>query len=525
VAPADILPPDTLTSADPGAPPGRAAGRAGTSLLDTVMDATLTAREEARSHLDRFLDEPSPWQALYLWLGPWFTSRGSDLKQRIAQQLTHDIAQIDRLLSGQVNAILHHPAFQKLEASWRGLHYLVRQAPEGENVKIRVLSLSWKEMIRDLERAIEFDQSQLFKKVYNEEFGTPGGQPYSILVADYEIRPRLGPEHPTDDMAALASIASVAAAAFAPVLLGAHPAMLDLTSFSELELPLNLSRTFEQLEFLKWKALRDREDARFVGLTLPRVLMRLPYTDVSSRTDGFRFREDVSDPSRRQYLWGTAVYAFGAVVIRAFAEFGWPAAIRGVQRGVVGGGLATGLTVHSFRTDRSGLVPKSSTDAVITDAQEKDLGELGFIPLCHCQDTDLAVFYSNQSIQKPKVYDEQAAMVNARMSAMLQYIFCVSRFAHYIKVIMRDKVGSFIGASDCEDYLRKWLMKYTTGNDTGGSEVKSRFPLREAKVQITERPDKPGTYRSVIPLRPHYQLDQMVTSVRLVTELAPSMPV
>ncbi len=448
----------------------------------------------------------------------------ADLKERLASLLTRDIALIDALLTRQVNAILHHPAFQKLEASWRGLLYLVRQAPDGENVKVRVLSITWKELVRDLERAIEFDQSQLFRKVYNEEFGTPGGEPYSLLLGDYEIFPRPGPDHPTDDMATLGGLASVAAAAFAPFVLGAHPAMLDLTSYTELELPLDLTRTFEQIEFLKWKALRDREDARFVGLTLPRVQARLPYRDDGSRADGFRFREEVSDPSRRQYLWGTAVYAFASVVVRAFAEYGWPAAIRGVQRGVTGGGLVTGLVIDSFGTDRNGLVPKSSTDGIITDALEKELGELGFIPLCHCQDTNLAAFYGNQSIQKPKVYDELPATVNARMSAMLQYMFCVARFAHYIKVITRDKVGSFATAADVEEYLRKWLMRYTTASDTSGPEIKARFPLREARVQITERPDKPGTYRSVIHLRPHYQLDQMISSVRLVAELAGTAP-
>jgi type VI secretion system ImpC/EvpB family protein len=400
----------------------------------------------------------------------------------------------------------------------------VHQAPEGENIKIRVLGVSWKELVRDLERAIEFDQSQLFRKIYSDEFGTPGGEPYSILVGDYEIRHRPGPDHPTDDLSALANIASVAAAAFAPFITGADPALLDLGSFTELELPLDLARTFEQLEYIKWKSLRDREDSRFVGLTLPRVLMRLPYRDDNSRTDGFRFREDVSDPSRAQYLWGTAVYAFGAVVMRAFATYGWPAAIRGVQRGEVGGGLVTGLPVHSFGTDRHGTVSKSSTDAIVPDAREKELGELGFIPLCDCQDTELAAFYGNQSVQKPKTYDEVAATVNARMSAMLQYILCVARFAHYIKVMIRDKVGAFFGPADCEDYLRRWLMKYAMSNENAGPELKAKAPLREARVSVTERPDKPGTYRSVIQLRPHYQLDQMVTAVRLVTELAPSAP-
>jgi type VI secretion system ImpC/EvpB family protein len=516
VAPADISPPD-LPAAENSAAPA-ADGDAG--LLDNILTVTRT-RELRRSHLDRFLDQRSPWEALCSWLGPTFAYRGPDLKERIKRQLTIEIAQIDAHLNEQVNAILHHPAFQKLEASWRGLHYLVGQVVEAENVKIRVLSVSWKELVRDLERAVEFDQSQLFRKVYNEEFGRPGGEPYGVLLGDYEVYPHPGPDHPTDDMWALGQIAGVAAAAFAPFVAGAHPAMLELTSFTELELPLDLARTLEQVEYLKWKALRDREDVRFLGLTMPRVLMRLPYRDNTNRADCFRFREDVSDPDRRQFLWGTAVYAFGSVVANAFADSGWPAAIRGARRGEISGGMVVGLPSYTFRTDRPGLIPRPPTDAIITDPREKELGELGFIPLCHCQDTNIAAFYGNQSVQKPKVYDEPAATTNARMSAMLQYMLCVSRFAHYIKVMVRDMEGAFVGPSDIEERLRRWLQRYTLASDTGGPETRAQKPLREARVQIVERPDQPGNYQSIIHLRPHYQLDQMVASVRLVAELAP----
>jgi type VI secretion system protein ImpD len=492
------------------------------SPLDAVLEATTA--EQAGNALDQFLAEPSPWKALCLWLGPAARQRGPDLKCRLAQRLNRDIARIDALLTRQVNAILHHPGFQKLEASWRGLQYLVRQVPEGENVKVRVLNLSWRELTRDLERALEFDQSQLFRKVYNEEFGIAGGEPYGLLVGDYELHHRPGPDHPIDDVSALMSLSGVAAAAFAPFVAAAHPSLLQLGSFTELELPLNLPRTFEQAEYLKWRALRQTEDARFIALTLPRVLMRLPYKDDNSRADGFRFREDVEAPDRRQYLWGNAAYAFAAVVVRAFCQSGWLAGIRGVERGVEGGGLVTGLPVHSFGTDRTGVAPRCSTDAIITDAQEKELGELGFIPLCPCQDTDRAAFYGNQSVQKPAKYDELAATVNARLSAMLQYILCVSRFAHYLKVISRDKIGSFAGPAEVEAHLQRWLHQYLMGDDEGSLELKARYPLREAKAKVRERPDKPGSYLCVIHLRPHFQLDQMVTAVKLVTELAPSQP-
>jgi type VI secretion system ImpC/EvpB family protein len=514
VAPADISPPELPAAESPAAPAGDS------GLLDTILTITQT-RELRLSHLDRFLREVSPWESLCLWLGPTFACRGPDLKMRIQRQLTVDIAQLDKLLNAQVNAILHHPSLQKLEASWRGLHYLVRQVVEAENVKIRVLSVSWKELVRDLDRAVEFDQSQLFRKVYEDEFGKPGGEPYSLLLGDYEIHPYLASEHPTDDMEALGKIASVAAAAFAPFVAGAHPAMLELTSFTELELPLDLARTLEQVEYLKWKALRDKEDARFLGLTLPRVLMRLPYRDNTNRADGFRFHEDVTAPDRSQYLWGTAVYAFGSVVANAFADSGWPAAIRGAKRGEISGGMVVGLPSHSFRTDRRGLVHRPPTDAIITDTREKELGELGFIPLCHCQDTNIAAFYGNQSVQKPKVYDDVGATTNARMSAMLQYMLCVARFAHYIKVMVRDMEGAFVGPGDIEERLRRWLQRYIHASDSGGPETRAQKPLREARVQIIERPDQPGAYQSVIHLRPHYQLDQMVASVRLVAELAP----
>jgi type VI secretion system ImpC/EvpB family protein len=490
----------------------------GRNLIDLILEARTTTGEEADSFLDRFLAEPEPWQSLALWLT--HTSRIPALtKQKIAQLLGRQMAQIDALLSEQVNAILHHPDFQKLEASWRGLRYLVEQAPEGENIKIRVLNISWKEVSKDFERALEFDQSRLFRKIYGEEFGTPGGEPFSVLLGDYQIRHRLSPDSPMDDVATLMGLSTVAAASFAPFIASAHPSMLDLASFADLERPLNLPRTFEQLEYLKWRAFRQTDDARFIGLALPRVLMRLPYKE-GGRNHGFRFREEVEAPDRSQYLWGNATYAFGAVLIRAFAETSWPADIRGAQRGVLGGGLVAGLPAHSFGTDKEGVALKCLTDGVITDAQEKELAELGFIPLCQCQGSEFAAFYSNQSVQKPPTFDDMKATANARLSAMLQYMLCVARFAHYIKVICRDKVGSFIAPSDCEDYLRKWLSNYTNASDTAHPDLRAQYPLREAKVQVREQPGKPGSYLGVIHLRPHFQLDQMVTSVKLVTELS-----
>lgn len=498
--------------------------KTGPALIEAVLKATEEAAQVSRTHLDEFLNEPSPWKALVLWLGvDWFCRRPVS-KEALARRLNRDVAYLDRLLNRQVNAIIHCEPFQRLEASWRGLRYLVEQVEEGQNVKVRILNLSWRELVKDLERALEFDHSRLFQKVYTEEFGTPGGEPFGVLLGDYEIRHRPEPEYPHDDIGALVAISQVAAAAFAPFIAGVHPSMLELDSFTDLERPLNLARTFEHLNYLKWRAFRRSEDARFVGLTLPRVLLRPPYPDTPSRADGFRFREEVGDPSRRNYLWGTAVHAFGGILIRAFIECGWLADIRGVRRGSAGSGLVTGFPTDSFRTDKPGLIPKCITDVIITDYQEKELGELGFIPLCHCPDTDLAAFYGNQSTQKPEKYDNPLATTNARLSAMLQYMLCVSRFAHYLKVLGRDKVGSFASPSDCESFLQRWLHNYLMADDEAGMEIKAKYPLREARVQVKEQPSKPGSYLVIIHLRPHYQLDQMVSSVRLATELSTNQP-
>jgi type VI secretion system protein ImpD len=475
--------------------------------------------------LERFLRESSVPRALALWLGPDFAAPGGDLRRRITEQLGRDIARIDELLNRQVNAILHHPRFQKLEASWRGLRWLLQQVPaDASNIKVRVLDMPWSLVVKDLDRALEFDQSHLFRQIYEEQFGSPGGEPFGLLLGDYDIHLRPGPDHPTDDLAALRSLAGIAAAAFAPFIAAAHPSLLDLTSFAGLERPLDLGRTFEQLEFLKWNALRQMEDARFVGLALPRVLMRVPYGEDSGRVDGFCFHEDASAPDRSGYLWGNAAYALAGVVVRAFATSGWVAGIRGVRRGEESGGLVAGLPVHCFGTDRMGLVPKTSTEVAITDQQDKELADHGFVSLCACPGTEYSAFYSTQALQKPQAYDEQPAMVNARLSSSLQYMLCVSRFAHYIKVIARDKIGGVQGASELEDYLRKWLQNYLNANDNAAPEVKARMPLREARVQIREVPGKPGRYACDIHLRPHFQLDQMVSAVRLRTSLITGQP-
>jgi type VI secretion system ImpC/EvpB family protein len=517
----------SLGPTDTTAPPqtGRAVG-GGTpespngSMLDAVVKSTLAARADAVSPVEAFLKARTTEQALAAWFRMNAVDPAGLSKDRIVRLLNRDVARIDALLTRQVNVILHQPKFQKLEARWRGLQYLVESLEDGVNMQVRVLDCDWRTMLRDLDKAIEFDQSQLFKRVYSEEFGNPGGEPYAVLLGDYEIRPGIAPGCPIDDLQALRYLSQVAAAAFAPFVTGVHPTMFGLNDFTDLQRSMDLAAIFRQQEYTRWRSLRQSEDARFVGLVMPHILLRAPYDDLRKRVSGFRFKETTN--SRDDYLWGNAVYAFGAVLARAFAQSGWLADIRGVRQDLEEGGLVTGLPAVPYGVDRKHPPTKCSTDVIISDTLEKDLAELGFISLCHCKYTEYSAFYSNSSIQDPKAYDREVATANARLSAMLQYILCVSRLAHYLKVMGRDKVGSFIESHDCEAYLNSWLQKYITQDDEATSDMKARFPLRDASAQVRELPGKPGSYGCVIHLQPHYQLDGMVSAVRLTTELAPA---
>ncbi len=513
----------TDAAAPPRQPPGGGAAAPAAALLAAV----LAVSQPEATQWERFLAEPDWARALVHWLGPATSRDLAGNRRALLQRLDRDIVRLDEFLTRQVNAILQHAHFQALEASWRGLRYLTERAVDAHNVKIRLLNVSWRELARDLERAIEFDQSQLFKKVYSEEFDMPGGEPFGLLIGDYQVRHRPGLEHPVDDVAVLRGISQVAAAAFAPFVAGAHPALFGLDSFRELGLPIDLQAVFRQLEYLPWRSLRESEDARFVGLTLPRILLRIPYEDDGSRVDGFHFHEDVEGSDNSRYLWGNAAYAFAAVAIQAFDSHGWLADIRGVRQDpidhhlIAGGGLVSGLSVHSCSTDRSGLIPKYSTDVLLTAEREKELEELGFIPLCHCWDTEWSAFYSNASVQAPKRYDTVAATVNARLSAMLQYTLCVARFAHYLKLLGRAKTGSFTRSEELQNYLQTWLQQYTTARDSASYTDKARYPLREARVQFSEHPGKPGCYLCVAHLRPHFQLEQLIAAIKLETEITP----
>ena len=423
------------------------------------------------------------------------------------------IAEIDRLLSLQLNEVMHHPEFQQLEASWRGLHYLVHQTETSTSLKIRVLNVSKKDLLKDLERASEFDQSALFKKVYEDEYGTFGGAPYGALVGDYEFG-----KHP-QDMALLERISNVAAAAHAPFISASSPEMFGLDSFTELGGPRDLAKIFDTVEYAKWKSFRDSEDSRFVALTLPHVLGRLPYGQATCPVEAFNFEEDVDGKDHHKYLWTNAAYSLGTRLTESFAKYGWLATIRGVE----GGGLVQGLPTHTFRTDDGEVALKCPTEIAITDRREKELNDLGFITLCHCKGTDYEAFFGAQTTQKPKLYDTDEANANARLSTMLQYLLCTSRFAHYLKAMARDKIGSFMERVDCERWLNRWINNYVLANpEDAGPEAKARAPLREARIVVREVKGKPGCYEAVAHLRPHFQLDELTVSLRLVAELPES---
>lgn len=419
------------------------------------------------------------------------------------------IAEIDRLISAQMNEIMHHEDFQKLEGSWRGLHHLVKNSLTGTQLKIKVINATKKDLLKDFERALEFDQTTLFKKIYEDEYGTFGGAPFGAMIGDYEFG-----NHP-QDMSLLESISQVAAAAHAPFLSAASAGLFGWDTYGEMSEVRDVSKIFDRTEYAKWRSFRESEDSRYVGLTLPHVLMREPYGAATKPTESFRFEEDVDGTDHKKYLWGNAAYALGTRLTEAFSMHGWCVAIRGVE----GGGLVQGLPTHTFATDEGEVAMKCPTEVAITDRREKEFSDNGFIPLVHCKGTDYAAFFATQSASKPKKYDTDAANANARLSTQLQYIFAVSRFAHYLKSMVRDKIGSFMSRQDAETFLNKWISNYVTEDDTASAAIKSKYPLREARVDVAEIPGKPGCYRAVAFLRPHFQLDELSVSLRLVADL------
>jgi len=472
------------------------------SLLDQIIDEGRMARNEtqrarAKDLIGEFVSQ--------IMEGAMAISKDTEA------MINARISQIDQLLTDQLNVVMHHEDFQKLEASWRGVAYLVNQSETGEKLKIRVMNATKQELLKDMEKAAEFDQSTLFKKIYEEEFGMFGGASYGAIVGDYEFG-----NHP-QDLTLLEKVSQVAAAAHAPFISAASPQMFNLDSYTELGQPRDLAKIFQSVDYAKWKSFRDSEDSRYVALALPHVLSRLPYGKDNVPVETFAFEEDVTGAEHDKYLWGNAAYALATRLTESFSKYHWTAAIRGVE----GGGLVQGLPVHTFKTDEGDVALKCPTEIAITDRREKELADLGFIPLVHCKGTDYAAFFSTQMVNKPKTFDTDAANANARLSAQLQYIMAVSRFAHYLKSMMRDKVGSFMSRKDAEEFLNRWISNYVLLDDNAGQEMKAKYPLREARIDVSEIPGKPGAYRAVAFLKPHYQLDELSVSLRLVANLPP----
>jgi type VI secretion system protein ImpC len=488
-------------ASETSAQPAAAGDAAPATLLDRILTEGKLARDEvqrayARDLVGEFVNE--------------VLAEGSGTVANDVVALINDrIAQIDDLLSAQLNEVLHHPEFQALEASWRGLQYLVMRTETGPMLKLRLLNITKAELLKDLEKAVEFDQSALFKKIYEEEYGTFGGFPYSVLVGDYDFG-----RHP-QDIALLDKISHVAAAAHAPFIAAASPKLLDMASFTEIGVPRDLSKIFESAELIRWRSFRESEDSRYVSLVLPRVLLRLPYGPKTVPVEGMGFVEDVDGADHGRYLRGNPGWVLAERITSAFAQHGWTAAIRGVE----GGGKVEGLPTHTFLTDEGDVALKCPTEIAITDRREKELNDLGLITLVHCKNTDYAAFFGGQTTSRARLYNTAAANANARISAMLPYILNASRFAHYVKVIMRDKVGSFMTKENVQQFLNTWILDYVLGKDDAGQTLKAKYPLREARVDVTDVPGKPGAYNAVVFLRPHFQLEELTASIRLVAEL------
>ena len=487
----------------------------------SAPEAAATTTEAAPGLLDQILTntkqtEPDRAQDLVKTLVEQALAGTVTFDRNLTRTFDKAVKAIDAKMSAQLNAIMHDPKFLKLEGSWRGLHYLVQNSETGTALKLRVLNMTKRELGRDLSRAIEFDQSQLFKKIYENEFGTPGGEPYGALIGDYEWT-----NHP-DDLESLRLVSNIAAGAFAPFISAAGAGMFGFDSWTELSKPRDLAKIFDTVEFGKWRAFRDSEDSRFVNLCMPRVIARLPYGKNTKPLDEFDYEEAPVDArgkalamDHESYCWSNAAYVMGARLTDAFAQTGFCTAIRGAE----GGGKVENLPTHVFTSDDGDLDAKCPTEIGITDRREFELSNQGFLPLCHYKNTDYAVFFGGQTTQKPKKYDRPEATANAAISARLPYIMASSRFAHYLKVMGRDKIGSFMEASNVETWLNRWIQNYVNPNVDAGQDMKARFPLREARVEVKEIPGKPGSYNAIAYLRPWLQMEELTTSLRMVASI------
>lgn len=481
--------------------------------LSTLGDAAV----EALGHWLLLTDKAA---ALLAWFGPdglRALMAGPDALARIEEALDRDIAALDAMISRQLDGVLHARPLQRLEGSWRGLAWLTDQLPQDRMVKVRLLTMSWREMCRDIERAIEFDQTVLFRKIYEDEFGTPGGEPYGMLLVDHYVRHAPGPGSPTDDVAALLGLAQVAAAAFAPLIIGASPELLGLDSYAEAGPAFDLADALRLQDRVRFQSIRNRDDARFLGLLLPRVLGRAAWRDDGRRADGFRYQEYLPGPAAR--VWTSPIYAFGAVAARAFARFRWPAEVRGAEpQWDPTGGVVDTLPHERLPSDPPGPPPRPPVELALTDEQERQIADANLIALVGLEMLPEATFGALPSLHRPPRMTSDIATANQRLSAQLNNMLCVSRFAHCIKLMGRDMVGSFKTPEEVEFTLQRWLSKHVSGM-AGGEIAGARSPLRNARIEVREQRGRPGSYGCVIHLQPHHQLDDIGAAFRLVTEL------
>ena len=428
------------------------------------------------------------------------------------RSITSMIGEIDKKLSEQVNLIMHHEDFQKLEGSWRGLHHLVNNTETDEMLKIKVFNISKKDLGKTLKKfkGTAWDQSPVFKKIYEEEYGQFGGEPYGCLCADYHF------DHSPPDVELLGEMAQVCAASHTPMITGAAPTVMQMDSWQELSNPRDLTKIFGTAEYASWRSLRESEDSRYIGLAMPRYLARLPYGAKTNPVEGFDFEEDVADADHNKYTWSNAAYAMATNITRAFKLYGWTTQIRGIESG----GAVEGLPTHTFPTDDGGVDMKCPTEIAISDRREGELAKNGFMPLIHKKNSDFAAFIGAQSLQKPTEYDDPDATANANLSARLPYLFATCRFAHYLKCMVRDKIGSFQDEGSLQNWLQNWINRYVEPNPGGASQADmARRPLAEAKVVVEPDPSNPGYYASKFFLRPHYQLEGLTVSLRLTSKL------
>ncbi|WP_159819869.1 type VI secretion system contractile sheath large subunit [Colwellia sp. 20A7] len=474
------------------------------SILDQAIDATKQTESSRAEELIRSLTEEA-LKGTVQW------------NKNLTVTFNQAIQIIDETISKQLAAIMHNEEFQKLEGSWRGLNHTVQNSETNATLKIRIMSLSKKELHKDLSKAVEFDQSQTFKKIYEAEFGTPGGEPYGCIVGDYEFS-----NHPTD-VETLSLMSNVAAAGFCPFISAAGSSLFGFDDWTELSKPRDLEKVFESLEYTKWRSFRDSDDSRFVTLTMPRVLARLPYGESTQPVEEFCYEELELDETQTRsktaehdnYCWMNASYVMATNMGKAFSKYGFCTAIRGAE----GGGKVEGLPAHIFTSDDGDPDLKCPTEIGITDRREAELSKLGFLPLCHYKHTDYAVFFGSQSCQKPQVFDSHDATANAAISARLPYLMATSRFAHYLKVMARDKIGSFMEAEDVEAWLNRWILSFVNASEGGGQEIRAKYPLADAKVEVKEIPGQPGAYNAVAWLRPWLQMEELTASLRLVAKI------